>query len=71
MPRPHTVTGCGPSSHFRCESVPLGSEPWTSTGTGRGAVVLDDTDGRLRLMAASDERAQMLELFQVQGRHRA
>ena len=31
-------------------------------------LLLADTDGRLRLMAASDERAQMLELFQVQAR---
>ena len=31
-------------------------------------LLLADTNGRLQLMAASNERAQMLELFQVQAR---
>jgi GAF domain-containing protein len=31
-------------------------------------LLLADADGQLRLMAASDEQAQMLELFQVQAR---
>lgn len=38
------------------------------TGTRAGGLLLADDDGRLRFMAASDERATVLEVFQVQAR---
>ena len=36
-------------------------------GAAAAGLLLDDQQGRLQLMAASDERAKMLELFQIQA----
>ena len=36
-------------------------------GAAAAGLLLDDQQGRLQLMAASDERATMLELFQIQA----
>ncbi|MEO8693732.1 MAG: GAF and ANTAR domain-containing protein [Acidimicrobiales bacterium] len=36
-------------------------------GAAAAGILLADSDGRLRVMAASDEQAELLELFQVQS----
>ncbi|MGZ8724342.1 MAG: GAF and ANTAR domain-containing protein [Aeromicrobium sp.] len=55
------------SSPAGCVSPTTATNPAPTTALAAAGILLADTDGRLRVMAASTEQIELLELFQIQN----